>query len=289
MFDVNEPLPSSRRLYRVDPRMVNETPRSIFGPAGTWQVDASRATGRLVFTCTSAGLAICVADADGTNVRVLTDTDRADEDEPAWSPDGAQIAFRRRPQGASPGIFNPTDIWIMNADGTNQRNLTADTRSQHNPTWSPRLADGSYRIAFVQDSTVRSFHTASLYTMRPDGSDRQVLTSPGEQLDEEPTWSPDGRRVVFTRTSPTAGGDLWVVDLTTGIERPFLAQELFGAQRHPAWSPDGRHLAFTSVHEPSDDQGFRAQLYTVRADGTFLKRRTSGAGEKEHTAWLPWP
>jgi Tol biopolymer transport system component len=58
------------------------------------------------------------------------------------------------------------------------------------------------------------------------------------------------------------------------------------AQRSPAWSPDGRLIAFTSNHEVGTDGRYAYQLYTVRADGTRIVRRTSAGTAKENPAWI---
>ena len=73
--------------------------------------------------------------SDGSEVRRITETE-ADEHSPDWSPDGERIVYGR--SGA-----DLWDVWVMNADGTEQQRLTAATAGQ--PTWSP---DGA-QIAFV--------------------------------------------------------------------------------------------------------------------------------------------
>jgi hypothetical protein len=289
LFDSHDAATMTSRLYRADPRGVLGEQSPIFPAAGTWDAHASPTGDRVAFTCSSDGPAICTARLDGTDVRVLTGGDLDYEDEPAWSPDGARIAFRRRAQSANPAVWGDADIWVMNADGTGQANLTDDALAQHHPTWSPLLPGGSYRVAFAQGNVIGGYIISRIHSISADGTDRRPETEGGEYLEEEPTWSPDGRRIVFTRTGGTADGDLWSVDVTTGVEREFISYALTGAQRSPAWSPDGRHLVFASAHTISGDGGFRDQLFTVRADGTGLKRRTDGLVAKERPTWLAFP
>ena len=66
--------------------------------------------------------------ADGTNLRQLTETKDFDELAPAWSPDGTRIVFQANPNGN-------WDIYVMNADGTDQQPLTIDTESDVDPNW----------------------------------------------------------------------------------------------------------------------------------------------------------
>ena len=97
-------------------------------------------------------------DADGGNIRPLTD-DRASDSDPAWSPDGRQIAFRSSRAGGG--------IYVMNANGKNVRRLTFFEEDQH-PAWSP---DGK-QIAFI---SLRD-PIPKVYVMDTDGRNQQRLT-----------------------------------------------------------------------------------------------------------------
>ncbi len=73
---------------------------------------------------------IFTMNADGTNLRQLTQTENVDEMGPTWSPDGTQIAFQSNLDGN-------WDIFTMNADGTGHRRLTTNTASDVDPSWGP--------------------------------------------------------------------------------------------------------------------------------------------------------
>ena len=230
---------------------------------------------------------IYVVNRDGTGLQQLTSGPEG-EDQPAWSPDGTRIAFRRWASGGPPGPFNPADIWVMNADGSGKANLTADAGdagSQQSPAWSPRLADGTYRIAYAHETRAASGSLqAHLYSMRADGQDKRPVTASGGAYDDEPSWSPDGSAIVFQRTGGVYNHQLLVVTVATGSERALMAADPDGAQYAPAWSPDGQLIAFVSNHE-IDPDGYEYQVYTVRPDGTELVRRTYDNTEKQRPGW----
>lgn len=283
-------------LYRLDLGAAEPVATRLLAAGGGYEVAASPDGLRIAFTCSGDGPGICVASRDGANVVRLT-PDANNEDQPAWSPDGTRIAFRRWSPGGPPGPVNPPSIWVMNADGTGQVQLTeaqygtapVGATSQNGPTWSPRQPDGSHRIAYSQQSLVDGYLVGHIRSMRADGTDVRQLTASGGQLDEAPTWSPDGQAIVFVRTGGAAGGDLWRVPADGSDERPLLATELAGAQHAPVWSPDGRLIAFTSKHEPGTDGGYQEQIYTVRADGSHPVRRTIVGVAKENPAWITRP
>ena len=96
-----------------------------------------------------------------------------DDSAPAWSPDGRQIAFESDLDGDK-------EIYVMNADGSNVRQITHNTLWDEGPAWSP---DGT---KFVFSSGADDLHL-DIWTMNVDGSNpRQLTTYPGR--DESPDW-----------------------------------------------------------------------------------------------------
>ena len=106
---------------------------------------------------------------------------------PAWSPDGAKIAFTSKRTGRY-------QVWVMNADGSNQHALT-NLPNAYDPAWSP---DGS-QIAFDADADNDGFE--ELWLMNADGSGQRQIYDPPQsnQLVYARSWSADGRHVAFTR------------------------------------------------------------------------------------------
>ena len=138
---------------------------------------------------------------------------------PSYSPDGKWIAFES-------DRSNTQQLYVMDSDGGNQRRISFGTGRYGTPVWSPR---GDY-IAFTKQSRQR-FHIG---VMRTDGSEERLLTA--SFLDEGPTWSPNGRVIMFFREPRGAEGGpaLYTVDLTgrslSRLETPQFASD-------PNWSP----------------------------------------------------
>jgi len=114
----------------------------------------------------------------------------------------------------------------MNADGSGQRRLTFGDGSYSTPVWSPR----GDLVAFT-----KQVHGGfAIGVIRPDGSGERLLTE--GYHNEGPTWSPNGRVILFFRDSqgPNGGPKLHSIDLTGYNERQ-LATPSFASD--PAWSP----------------------------------------------------
>lgn len=152
----------------------------------------------------------------------LTDNPAIDVS-PTMSPDGRRIAFTSDRGGTG-------QIYVMNADGSDQRRITFGEGRYQTPVWSPR----GDLIAFTRQYQGRFY----IGVIRPDGTGERLLTE--SYLDEGPTWSPNGRVLMFYRESPTnrdgSGGEtaLWSVDLTGQNLRRVRTP---GQASDPAWSP----------------------------------------------------
>ena len=145
-------------------------------------------------------------------------TDPAIDTSPSFSPDGRQITFESDRGGSQ-------QIYVMNADGSNQHRISFGGGRNGTPVWSPR----GDMIAFTkQDRGI--FHIGVLH---PDGSGERIISNGWE--DEGPTWAPNGRVLMYTRTLQGGrGSQIWSVDVTGRNERRVITP---GDASDPAWSP----------------------------------------------------
>ena len=161
---------------------------SRFGP--TWSPDGTRIAFSS-FRDVVDNWEIYAVDADGNNLTRLAKHEFHDV-LPSWSPDGRKIAFVSYRDG---GFNDPTQIFVMNADGKERRNLTGDTQLTVNskPTWSP---DGS-KIAF---NSYRHFVPApsryDIFVITADGKELEQLTD-GPGSSTSPVYSPDGTKIAY--------------------------------------------------------------------------------------------
>jgi Tol biopolymer transport system component len=147
--------------------------------------------------------------------------------------------------------------------------------SDSHPAWSPDYR----RIAFIRAS--RNGLSYTLWTMRANGGGQKQLTR-GTAVAEEPAWSPDGRTIVFR--SSTNGGrtfDLFTIPADGGAVRNVTRNPAGVGALNPSWSPNGRLIVFQRTKSNS---GAGTGLYTIRPDGTGLRRLTVGGMDP---AWSP--
>jgi TolB protein len=197
--------------------------------------------------------------ADGRGMRRLTNAANVEDVDPAWRPDGRQIAFARR--DASGWRLN-----LMSADGRRLRAITSTFSDVRTPAWSP---DGR-RLAFASlplHPPTTGSRSEQIAVIDADGSGLRVLTrnTTFKGGAAHPAWSPDGRMILFSaRTSlaERARTDVWSIRPTgSGLRRVIVDAS------DPSWSPDGHSIAFSR----------RGDLYTASSAGNLMRQLTRGS------------
>ena len=246
----------------------------------SWSPDGKR----IVFTSERDGNSeIYVMDADGGNQRRLTENPKNDQF-PSWSPDGERIAFMSDREGN----FLHFDIYVMDADGGNQQNITNNPFDERYPSWSP---DGE-RIAFSsrrEGNFENKFGiTDEIYVMDADGKNTRRLTN-NRKTDSSPSWSPDGKRVVFSsdRDGNRENYEIYVMDADGANPQRLTNNDFYDA--HPSWSPDGKRIVFSSDRDGHfiGEFGITSEIYVMDADGKNTRRLTNNRKRDSFPSWSP--
>jgi Tol biopolymer transport system component len=266
-----------------------------------------RLPGEVAYKC---GNRICLMRPDGTGRRTLTAA--YPEWDPAWSPNGHELAFRGyygpaeadfaiyvtdatgchtiklagTMNGTSPSwsptgrqiVFARGGINVINVNGTSLRRLTKDTRTygDDSPAWS---ADN--RIAFVR--THMGTSRGEIYTMNANGSGVIPVTHGGRGFGQ-PSWSPTGRQIAFTARlskSPVIGSPM-VIEVAnangTGLHAVSPAS---WASYDPVWTPEGKIVFLNQTSTRTD-------AYIVNPGGTGLRKLYPNLASAQDSAQIAW-
>lgn len=260
-----------------------------WSPGGEWIAFLSRTQGRTD---------IHRVRADGSGLSSLTVFPAQQYSRPVWSPDGSKIAFTSNREAHPPPQLEPTpppfhdgpapefpgaapqpELYVMDADGSNQTRLTFNVTFDGNPTWSP---DGQ-RLAFQS----REGGDHEVYVINVDGSGLVQLTD-NDYPDIFPAWSPDGRYIAFSSNRPkTEFGralseaarrdfalasaptdyDIYIMD-ADGSNVLNWTQTTSLWDSAPSWSPDGEWIAFEArPHSVYTLTGAANDIYVMRFEG----------------------
>jgi TolB protein len=223
-------------------------------------------TGVLAYTVNSGtDREIYAINGNGSNEKQLTSNNAVD-DMPAWSADGAFLAFTsdRREK-------DYFEIYTMNADGSGVKRLTDSQWDDNAPSFSP---DGD-KIVFASNRG----GNFQIFVMNSDGSEQIPLTE-DSYTSGQPEWSPDGTTIAYSSNQDSAFLlDIYVMDSDGSNKRRITSAD--GHDFAPAWSPDGKQIVFTSTRDSTDKEVRR--IYVMDANGSEQKKLTTF-----YSDWADW-
>jgi serine/threonine protein kinase len=183
---------------------------------------------------------------------------------------GGQIAFASKRSGT-------TQVWMMNVDGSDLRQLTNIAEGACQPEWSP---DGMF-LVFTSpcDKNEEFYRSSGIFIINADGSGLIPLPSVGGG-DFDPVWSPDGKKIVFTSLRNSGRPRVYVINLEDNTVTRLSEQ--YSYDRQPYWSPDGSQLAFVTTQKGP------VQIWTMNADGSNQQLFSRSADAiNSHPVWSP--
>jgi Tol biopolymer transport system component len=279
----------SRSSLAARRRVVVLVAATVAASALALPAAAATSDGRIVFGSSRDGNSgIYVMNDDGSNqINLTTGELFSHELDPKWSPDGSRVAFTStRDANVVPYNFN-TEIYVMNADGSNQTRLTNNSSYDSGPSWSP---DGS-KIAFVSDRHLPPpppigpppagpGHT-DIYVMNSDGSNPVRLTN-NTFSEGQPDWSPDGSKITFI-SDRDGNTEIYVMSADGSNQTRLTNNTAFDSG--PSWSPDGSKIAFDTDRDGGTEAD--VEIYSMNADGSNQTRLTNNASLDAEPSWSP--
>lgn len=197
--------------------------------------------------------AVFVSDRDGDaeiyridlsdySVIKLTDNIASDWD-PAYSPDGSKIVFKsNRDDGFG-------DIFIMNADGTGQANITSGMNATEE--WDPSFTRDGTQVVFVSRMVSGDPNSDEIYIMNGDGTGINRITS-NFVPDWYPSVKPDSDTILFiSRESSLAAEDVYTTDYSGSVKNRITYAQ--GDDNDPSYSPDGTQIIYINNNDGDYD------------------------------------
>jgi TolB protein len=196
----------------------------------------------------------------------------ASDDFPDWAADGSRVAFQRCSDFCQVMTVRPGSQPVAITPGCPPGSAPPACTDDSYPAFSP----DAKQIAFTRGSGTideNGIDDVSIWTARADGRHAVRVTDPPSRVagDDEAQWSPDGRRIVFTRVLFATDQHAVFTVRPDGSGLRQLTPYSLDAGDGPDWSPDGSRILFRI----NESQGFlNSDLVTIRPDGSGLRRLT---------------
>jgi TolB protein len=223
---------------------------------------------KIVFEISVGGFyQIFTMNIDGSGQTQITH-DPATHDTPSWSPDGRKIAYVSNKTGHSV-------IYMMNPDGSGEERLTDGRHEYIHPTWSP----DSSKLVYCSDDDLKppQKNRSEIYSL--DLKTRQATALITGGTNTYPSWSPDGKRIVFRRIIGDMNSEVFVASSDGSGAQNLIKHWAFDGW--PAWSPDGGKIAFAS------NRNANYQIFTMNPDGTNVRLVANTEGRATEPRWSP--
>ena len=233
---------------------------------GTFLIISTLAVADIIFLSDRDGKSnVYVMNDDGGNVRQITHTPFRKGDL-AWSPDGRQLLYAPDLNSEDHRRQQQIDIFLINADGTGERNLTQHSALDGGASWSP---DGKL-FAFTSSRN----GGWELYRMEIATREVRQLTRLGFAAD--PDWSPDGKYIAFEHAGPE-GRHIYTMNADGRNIRPLLRRPRKGrfgtsimVSSFAKWSPDGEYILYSEA-EYAPNQLLATSILIVKVRTRYLK------------------
>jgi TolB protein len=298
-FDVER---TTGAIFLINPdgsgaRQLTHPPQGGLDDQPNWAPDGSR----IVFSREPAGDdgrlgTFWTVKPDGSDPQLQSSTcpggpatclENEQRHEPLYSPDGSKIAYGwAAGQVSDFGQIQFSDVWVMNADGTDPRRLTSFTADAPYSqdvgpgAWSP---DGTQLVIARSMSPVgEPAGGSALFIINADGSGLRQLTPWALRAGSRADWSSDGRRIVFRTIPPNdePGGDIYTIRPDGRGLRQLTHFPPDGVLGELGFSPDAKSIVFTRGGESRD-------MFVMRANGTHIEQITQTELSENWPDWAP--
>jgi TolB protein len=206
-----------------------------------------------------------IADVDGRNEHQIT-RDAADKEDPAWSPNGRQVAYVL--------IGAKNSLHVMNVDGRGDRVLTPPAQSPIHPEWMP---DGR-SILYCTDDDLHPPQKNAAAIYRIDVGTGKITTLISGGVNTYPVASPDGTKIAFRRMLDT-NSEVFVANIDGSRITDLTNNPAF--EGWPAWSPDGKRIAFAG------NRNGVYQVFVMSSDGSDVRLVANTEGRATAPKWSP--